>query len=105
MAAVGETEDAFVEFQGYVNMDATFGFGLVGFGQEFFGVGKPEELPVELEVEGDDSFGQLEPEVFSLPLDGLDFLAFCCARELRGRLRFRGDGVEDVDAADLVPFD
>jgi len=55
MAAIGETEDAFVEFEGYVNVDASFVFGLVGFGQEFFGVGEPEELAVEFEVEGDNS--------------------------------------------------
>lgn len=57
MATVGETEDAFVEFEGYVNVGAGFGGGLVGFGEEFFGVGEPEELAVEFEMERDDSFG------------------------------------------------
>jgi len=52
MAAVSETEDAFIEFEGYVDVDGDFGFGFVGFGQQFFGAGEPEESAVEFEVKG-----------------------------------------------------
>ena len=105
VAPVGETENTFVEFESYVHVGARFRFGFVGFGEEFFGVGEPEESAVEFKVEGEDASGQLEPEVFTFALDRLDFLAFGGAGELRGRLRFRGDSVEDVDAAYLARCD
>jgi hypothetical protein len=78
---------------------------LVGDFEHFPGAGEPEELAVEFEVKRDDSFFELEPEIFAFSLDGKDALAFSYARELRGRLRFGGDGMQDVDAANLSAHD
>jgi hypothetical protein len=56
-------------------------------------------------MECDDGTGQLQPKIFAFSLDGLDALAFGYACELRGRLRFGGDGMQDVDAANFSSFD
>jgi hypothetical protein len=56
-------------------------------------------------MQGDDPAGEFEPEIFSLSADRADLLAYGCAGQMGGRLRFCGDGVEDVDTADSSPFD
>ena len=66
MAAVGETEDAFVEFEGYVHVDVIDGFlaglvgGLVGALEKLFCIGEPDELAVEFEVQGDAAAIEIE---------------------------------------------
>ncbi len=105
VAAVGETEDAFVEFEGDVHVNVSGRFFFVGDGEHFFCVGEPEKLAIEFEMESDDAAIELKPEVFSVALDELDALAFGEARELRRILRFCDDGMEDVNAADFATLD
>ena len=103
MAAIGETKNAFVEFESDVNVDTSF--FLIGDFEHFPGVGKPEELAVELEVQSDNATRELKPEIFAFSLNGLDSLTFGESRELRRALRFCGDGVQDVNAANLSSYD
>jgi hypothetical protein len=103
MAAIGETENTFVEFESDVNVDA--GVFLIGDFKHFFGVGEPEKLAIELEMQSDDATRESKPEIFSLSLNGLDSLTFGESSELRRTLRFSGDGVQDVNAANLSSYD
>jgi len=103
MAAVGERQDPFVEFQGHVNVDTAV--GLIRSIEHFFRVGKPDELSIQPEVHRQKATFQMNQQVFSSSLDGTDELAlremsqFCC------RLGLRGDGVQGVDATNAAALD
>jgi hypothetical protein len=86
MAAIGEAEDAPVQFEGYVNVHAVL--ELVGAKQHFSCVA----------VEG-------KEKVFAFAFDRADPLPFGKARELRGFLWLRSDGMQDVDAANPATLD
>ena len=103
VATVGESENAAIEFEGDVDVNA--GTGLIGEFREFLRVGEPEKLSIEFEMESDDGARKLEPKIFSLAADGEDYLILSGANEGRGRLRFCGDGVEDMDAANAAALD
>jgi len=103
MAAIGEAEDTFVEFEGDIDMHTVF--RLVGALQKFFGVSKPEELAVELEMNCEQAAVQNEKHIFALAFDGADAAALHIAGDVRGGLRLRGDGVKDVNATDSPTLD
>ena len=103
VAAIGEAEDAFVEFEGDINVDAVFAF--VGTLQKFVCVCKPEELAVELEMYCEQAAVQKEKHVFALAFDRADVAALHTAGDAGGGLRRRGDGMKDVNAADSLALD
>jgi hypothetical protein len=79
VATVGESENAAIEFEGDIDMNA--GTGLIGEFREFLGVGEPEKLSIEFEMESDDGAGKFEPKIFSLATDGEDYLTLSGANE------------------------
>lgn len=103
VAAINETEDALREFESDVDVDA--GGSLIGDGKHLFCIGKPEKLAVEFEMQGDDCIWELEEEIFSASFYSEDSLAFGSSCEVGGVLRFCGDRVQDVDAADSLTLD
>jgi hypothetical protein len=79
MAGVGESENAAIEFEGDVNVNA--GAGLIGKFREFLRVGEPEKPSIEFEMESDDGTGKFEPKILSLAADGEDCLILSGANE------------------------
>ena len=103
MASVGESENAAIEFEG--DVDVNSGTRLIGDFREFLPVREPEKLPIEFEMERDDGARKFEPKIFSLAADGEDYLILSGVNEGRGRLRFCGDGVKDMNAANAAVLD
>jgi len=97
LAAVGEAENPFVQFERHVDMRAIF--GLIRALEKFFRPAEPNQLTIEAEVESKQAALEVQEQVFSMALDGLNLLSFCKTRELGGFLRPRRDGVEDMNAA------
>lgn len=79
VATVGESENAAIEFESDVDVNA--GAGLIGEFREFLRVGEPEKLSIEFEMESDNGAGKFEPKIFSLAADGEDCLILSGANE------------------------
>jgi len=103
VAAIGETEDAAVKFQ--CNIDVNFVRGTVGAGEQVLGGVEPQKPAVEAEVNGEDAAVKFDDEIFSVASDGVNSLPLCGLNEACGRLRFGGDGMENVDAKDFSAHD
>ena len=103
MAAIGEAEGAFVKFENYVHMYSVV--WLVGATEHFFRVAEPLELAVEAKVHGQDAAIEIEKKVFASALNRADVPTYRDARDLRGLLWLRGDGMQDVDAANSATLD
>jgi hypothetical protein len=78
---------------------------LVGATEHFFRVAEPQELAVEAKVHGQDAAIEIEKKVFAFALNGVDVPAFRGACDLRRFLWLRGDGVQNVDAANPAALD
>ena len=101
MTAVGKAKDAVTEFERHVNMNA---LRLAAcFGKQLSGGTEPQEPAIEAEVDDEDAAVQFEQQVFAKPSDGANGLFLCRSSNIRGRLRLRCDGVEDVDAPNFAP--
>jgi hypothetical protein len=102
MAAVRKAENALAEFECHINVNAIF--GLVGPLKKFFCIGEPDQLAIEAEVQGEQASIQDQKNVFASAIHALNVAArgelshTCCG------LRFHGDGMQDVDAADALPL-
>jgi hypothetical protein len=96
MAAIGEAEDTFVQFEGYINVHAVL--GLVD-ATHFFHVAEPQELAVEAKVHSQDAAIEIEKKVFAFALNRPDVPAFRDACDLPRFLWLRGDRVQNVNAA------
>lgn len=72
MTAVSETEDAAIEFESDVHVDAV-GAGTISACEQFLGIAKPNELAVEFEMKSDDGSGEFKPEIFAFAADSEDF--------------------------------
>jgi hypothetical protein len=102
MAAVGKAENALAKFECHINVDAIF--GLVGPLKKFLCIRKPDKLAIEAEVQGEQAAIQNKENVFASAIHTLNVAArgelshTCCG------LRFHGDGMQDVDAADALPL-
>jgi hypothetical protein len=103
MAAVGEAQDALDQFEGDIHVDAAV--GLVGVTEQFSRVAEPQELAVKPEVQREQAAIESEKKIFASALNCMNLPAFREARELRGCLRFRGDGMQNVDAANPATLD
>ena len=103
VTAVGEAEDAAVEFQ--CDVDVNVLRSAVCPGEHFFGRGEPEKPPVEAEVDDDHAAIEFEQEIFSIASDGANGLLVRRLNEARRRLRLCGDGMKDVDATDSFSVD
>jgi hypothetical protein len=79
VATVGESENAAIEFESDVDVNA--GAGLIGEFREFLRVGEPEKLSIEFEMESDDGAGKFEPKILSFATDGEDYLILSGANE------------------------
>ena len=104
VAAVGETEDALIEFESDVHVDAV-GAGTISAREQFLRIAKPDELAIEFEMKSNNGVGKFEPEVFALAAGSDDFLILGGTGELCRRLRFCGDGVKNMDAANEAILD
>jgi len=104
MTAVSETEDAAIEFESDVHVDAV-GAGTISVCEQFLGIAKPNELAVEFEMKSDDGSGESKPEIFAFAADSEDFFILGYMRELCRRLQLCGNGVEDVSATDAAMLD
>jgi hypothetical protein len=71
--AIGKTEHTPVEFESDIDMDAVF--ALVRALLQFFSVCKPEKLPVEFEMHGQQAAVQDDKNIFALALDSLNAAA------------------------------
>ena len=100
MTAVRETENGFVELEGYIDMDA--GFGQVGKVEHSSGIGKPKKPPIKTEMQRDDSVCELQKKIFAEPLHRDDSLAFRESCKMSRALRFRGNRVQDMNAANAA---
>jgi hypothetical protein len=97
LAAVGEAENAFVQFERHVDVHAVF--GLIRPLEKFLRPAEPNQLTIEAEVESKQAALEVQEQVFPPALDGSNLLSFCETRELGGFLWPRRNGVEDVNAA------
>lgn len=79
--------------------------GLVGATEHFFRVAEPQELAVEPKVHGQNAVVEIEKEVFAFALNRADVPAFRDACDLRRFLWLRGDGVQNVNAANSATLD
>ena len=100
---IREAEHAFVEFEGDIHVH--FVFTLIGALQQFFSVRKPQELSIQLEVQGEQSTIERHGNIFSFAIDCADMLAPNVAGDNRGGLWLRGNGVKHVNAANLSSTD
>jgi len=96
VTAVGEAKDAAAEFEGNVNVNVLR--LAICRGEQLFGRAEPQEPAIEPKVDDKDAAIQFEQQVFAKPSDAANGLFLRRPRNLRGRLRLRRDGVEDVDA-------
>jgi len=80
MAAIGETENALVQLEGNVDVNAVL--GIVGATKKFFGGGKPKELAVEFEMQSDQAVLECDKHVFALTSDGANALILRLLREI-----------------------
>ena len=103
MATIGETENAFVQLESNVHVRA--GFAHVGAFQQFFAIREPQKLAIEFEMHGQEATVQSEENIFSFAADDSNAAALRLVGDMRSRLRFRGDGVKDVDTADSPALD
>jgi hypothetical protein len=103
VAAIGETEDAFVQFEGDIHMHALF--TMVGAFQKFFATRKPEELAIEPKMHCQQAAVQDEKHVLAVAIDGANAAAFGMAGDMRSGLRLRGDGMKYVNATDSPALD
>jgi hypothetical protein len=62
-------------------------------------------LPIELKVHGEQAAVQKEKHIFAFASDSADAAALGMPDEMRGRLRFYGDEMKDVNAADSAALD
>jgi hypothetical protein len=101
--AVGETEDAAIQFEGDIDMNAAIRH--VCFREHFLAVRKPEELAVQLEVQRYEALIETQQDVFGSSFDGAYALSLRESRKAGWRLRLGRDGMQDVDAANTPTFD
>jgi hypothetical protein len=73
MAAIGEAEDTFIKFEGDINVDAVF--SLVGTPQKLPGIPKPQELSIELEMQGQQATVQNKQHIFAFAVHGANATA------------------------------
>ncbi len=78
---------------------------LIGATEHFFRVAEPQELAVEAKVHRQDAATEGEKKVFAFALNSADVSAFRDAREMRGFLWLRGDGMQNVNAANPAMLD
>lgn len=78
MAAIGEAEDAIVQFERYVHVYSIL--RLVGATEHLFRVAEPQELAVEAKVHRQDTVIESEKKVFAFALNRADVPAFRDAR-------------------------
>ena len=102
MAAVCESEYALPEFKCNVDVDAIF-YG-VGAPEQFFRVRKPNEQPVEPEMQRDQPSVQHKNHVFAFPFHALNAAIRCKSNQMRCSLWLQGNGMENVNATNALPL-
>jgi len=100
VTAVGEAKDAAIEFEGYVNMNVLL--LAICPREQLFGGAEPQQPAIEAKVDDEDAAIQFEQQVFAKPSDGANGLFLCRSSNVRGGLRLRRDGVEDVDTPNFA---
>ena len=100
MALIGEAQHALIEFESHIHMDAIR--LLIGAAEKFVSGTKPDELAIEAEVQFEPAAIKREQKVFAVAGGIEDAAAAGELRELRWRLRFRGNGMKNMDAADAT---
>src|SRR5258708_34224346 len=88
MAAIGKSEDTFVQFESNINVHAIF--APVGTLQQFFVICKPMKLAVEPEMHCQQPAIQNEKAVLAFATDSANAPAFATVDNVRSGLLFRG---------------
>jgi hypothetical protein len=70
--------------------------------EKLLSIGEPDELAVKFEVKSNAAAVEIEEEILSPAGDRLDAATSCYASEEGRGLRFYGDGMEDVNAANAA---
>jgi len=100
MALIGETQHAFIEFEGQIHVDAIQ--RLICAAKEFVDAAKPDELAIEAEVQFEQAAIEGEEEVFAVAGGIQDATTAGKFSDFGGRLWLGGDGMKDVDATDAA---
>jgi len=103
VAAIGKTEDTFVQFEGYIHVHSIFTF--VGDLQQFFAIRKPEKLAIEAKMHSQQAAVQNKKNIFTFAIDNANASALGMTGDMRNGLRLCGDGMENVNAADSPTLD
>ena len=103
MAAVRKAEDTGPEFKCDVDVNAIF--GLIGALQEFIRAGKPEELAVEAEMQGQEAAIQNEENVLTFASDAANSAVRSKAGQAEWGLWFHSDGMQNVNGANALFLD
>jgi hypothetical protein len=103
VAAIDETEDTFVQFEGNVHVHTLF--TLVSTFQQFFAARKPQELAIEPKMHCQQAAIQNEKHILAFAIGDADAAALRVAGDLRSGLGLCGDGVKDVNATDSPTLD
>jgi hypothetical protein len=88
VAAIGEAEDTFVEFDGDIDMDPVL--ALIGTLQQFFRICKPEELAVEFEMYSSQPTVQNKQHILAFAIGGLNATALGLAGDMGSKLGLPG---------------
>jgi len=103
VAAIGKTEDTFVQFEGYIHVHSIF--TLVGALQQFFAIRKPEQLTIEPKMYRQYAPVQNEKNMFAFAIDNANAVALGSTGDTRNGLRLCSDGVKNVNASDSPTLD
>jgi hypothetical protein len=100
VTAVSEAKDAAIEFERYVNVNVLR--LAVCPRKQLSGGAEPQEPAIQAKVDDEDAAIQFEQQVFAKPSDAANDSFLRRPNNVRGRLRLRGDGVEDVNASNCA---
>src|SRR5882762_2848965 len=98
VAPVRKAENAFVQFESNVHMNAVP--RPIRMLQEFLRIQKPHKLAIQAEVHRQQTAIQQQENVFPPAIDLSNVPAFGKARNMSRSLRFRSNRMQDVDASD-----
>ena len=99
VAAIGETENATIEFERNVDMHIVR--LAICFGKQFFRRGEPEQLAIEAEMKHKDAPIEFENEIFPMARNGADLLFRSTGGKCRWLLWLYCNRVKHMNAANL----
>src|SRR6267143_4652606 len=100
MAPVRKPENALLQFQRDIHMNAAF--CPVGAHQKFLRIRKPDELAVQTEVHRQQAAVQKQKHILPVALDRSNSLTFRKSGKMDRSLRFSSNRVQDVNTPDAL---